>query len=109
MPWPGSHGGEGLQLLDVDFLERVSEESQTSPFTTGISKVVIFAELLRDMALILNIQFLGHKLYQALKKHIPAQTPNKASGKRFATSVTLRNDYPHLDTDSHITRRISSL
>ncbi len=41
MPWPGSHGGEGLQLLDVDFLERVSEESQTSPFTTGISEVVI--------------------------------------------------------------------
>src|SRR3989440_6952135 len=38
MPWPGSHGGEGLQLLDVDFLERVREERQTSPFTTGISE-----------------------------------------------------------------------
>src|SRR5260370_19982921 len=35
----------------------------------------LFAKLLRDMALILNIQFLPHELYQPLKEHIHIHTP----------------------------------
>ena len=35
----------------------------------------LFAELLGNMALILNIQLLPHELYQPLKEHIHIHTP----------------------------------